>query len=167
MKHVVDIKNYFQGANINNLVINGNMTKSGTETYQNRSTEEAPVSYSDEQIAGALEAICGEGKAIDAKWKWAGAQWMLHFLAGYPAKAQEFCDRIAALPFKAPLAFSCDYNNIRNYSTLSFMQDDPRQIDRVRYSRTDKQVFLQLRDVAQALQRQLKQLSLPPMADAV
>ena len=166
-KHVVDIKNYFQGANINNLVINGNMSKSGTETYHHSAADDAQVAYSDKQVAQALEAVCGEGKAINTKWKWAGAQWLLRFVANYPAKAQEFCDRIAELPFNGRLAIACEYNNIRKYSTLSFLNEDPRQMDKVRYSRNDETIFYQLRDVATALMTELRRLSLPTIADAV
>lgn len=65
------IYNYFSGATINNLVINGNMTKNGPENYN--SNQEKKNTYSDTQIAQALSRIVGKGKAIDTKQKWAGA----------------------------------------------------------------------------------------------
>ena len=47
-----DIINYFQGATINNLVINGNMTKSGPDQFHN---EHKPKMHASEvQVAQAL-----------------------------------------------------------------------------------------------------------------
>jgi hypothetical protein len=53
-----DIYNYFQGATINNLVINGNMTKSGSEQYDNREHQEEKRSLTPEQVKAALD-LCG------------------------------------------------------------------------------------------------------------
>jgi hypothetical protein len=139
------------------MVVNGNMTKSGTENYHNSTA--AMKEYSDEQVARALEAIVGKGKPIDAKWKWAGAKWLLNFVADFPLKTQDFCKRIALLKFSRELEFDCDYNNIRAVSTLSFLSENPLQMDKVRYSEADKGAFLQLRSVVQALQRELEKVT--------
>jgi len=112
--------------------------------------------YSDVQIARAIEAICGDGKALDTKQKWAGVHWLLRWECNYPARPKEFCERIATLPLREDLAYKCDYRNIREISTLSFLNEDPRQMERVRYSKNDEAVFLQLREVVQALQRELQ-----------
>ena len=114
--------------------------------------------WSDEQIAQAIEAICGEGKALDTKQKWAGVQWLLRWECNYPARAKEFCERIARLPLRKDLAYKCDYRNIREFSTLSFLNEDPRQINRVKYSKNDEAAFIQLKEVVVALQRELHQL---------
>lgn len=50
------IYNYFQGATINNLVINGNMVKSGPDQFQNTSSEKKSISS--EQVVSALKQ-CG------------------------------------------------------------------------------------------------------------
>ena len=50
------IENYFQGATIHNLVINGNMNRSGTENYYAAAAQEGqrtPRTYTDEQVARA------------------------------------------------------------------------------------------------------------------
>ncbi len=112
--------------------------------------------YSDVQIARAIEAICGDGKALDTKQKWAGVHWLLRWECNYPARPKEFCERIAMLPLREDLAYKCDYRNIREISTLSFLNEDPRQMERVRYSKNDEAAFLQLREVVWALQRELK-----------
>ena len=111
--------------------------------------------YSDAQIARAIEAICEDGKALDTKQKWAGVHWLLRWECNFPARPKEFCERIATLPLREDLAYKCDYRNIREISTLSFLNEDPRQMEGVRYSKNDEAVFLQLREVVQALQREL------------
>ena len=111
--------------------------------------------YSDSQIAKAIEAICGGGKALDTKQKWAGVHWLLRWECNFPARAKDFCERIACLPLRKDLAYKCDYRNIREISTLSFLNEDPRQMEKVRYSKNDEAMFLQLREVVQALQKEL------------
>lgn len=53
--HFGGIFNYFEGATINNLVINGNMTKSGTEQYQNNSSRRSTTNVTADALAQALE----------------------------------------------------------------------------------------------------------------
>lgn len=57
--HRGGIFNYFQGATINNLVINGNMTKSGSENYHNTSSKENESTVSSKQLAEALKSCKG------------------------------------------------------------------------------------------------------------
>ena len=116
--------------------------------------------FTDEQVARAIEAICGEGKPLDSKQKWAGVQWLLRWECNYPPRAREFCERIARLPLSEDLAYRCEYNNIRPYSTLSFLNDDPRQINNVKYSKNDEAAFLQLREVAMALHQELQKTNI-------
>ena len=112
--------------------------------------------YTDEEVARALANIVGKGKPIDTKGKWAGALWLLRWECNYPAKAQDFCERIRQLPLPDDLEYPCEYENIRKASTLSFINDDARQMDKVRYSKHDEQEFFQMRGVALALEKELK-----------
>ncbi len=153
----------FQGANIHNLVINGNMVKNGNENYNSNSNETQHTSYSDEQIARALVNIVGKNKAIDSKQKWAGAHWFLRWECNYPAKPQDFCNRIDLLGLPDDLEFKCDYSNIRAYATLSFMNEDPRYLEAVRYSKNDEQVFFQMRSVVIALREELQKIKIQPI----
>ena len=75
------IFNYFEGATINNLVINnGTYNKSGVDHhYYSSKDNREKHSYSDEQIAQAIENINGEGKPIDSKQKWAAVYWYLRW----------------------------------------------------------------------------------------
>lgn len=51
------IINYFQGATINNLVINGNMVKSGPDQFHNTCSQKKKLSS--EQMVSALK-LCGD-----------------------------------------------------------------------------------------------------------
>lgn len=152
------IYNYFQGATINNLYVNSRVVRHGNETIHNQYSEkQVPSSYSDEQVARALTKIVGKGKPIDSKQKWAGALWLLHWLCNYPLNAKLACERVNSLPFERKLEYSCDYNNIRPLTTLSFMNEDARNLEHVRYSKSDEAVFLQMREVVIALKNELQE----------
>ena len=117
--------------------------------------------FSDEQIARALEAIVGKGKAIDTKQKWAGAYWYLRWAANFPVDTQKFCERIAGMKFARELEYACDYRNIRELATLSFIEQDPRQMELVKPSKNDERVFSQCREVALRLAEALGKTYLP------
>ena len=117
--------------------------------------------FSDVQIAKALEACVGKGKVIDAKWKWAGAYWYLRWACNYPVDVKECCDRMNALHFKSKLEFSCDYNNIRRVCKCSFMNYDPQQMDKVKVSNMDQDVFSCCREIALKLAEELGKAYLP------
>lgn len=143
----------FQGAHIGKVIyINGTMNY---YEHKERNTQE---NYTDEEVARALVRITGKGKPIDTKGKWAGALWALRWECNYPAKAQEFCERIRRLPLPEGLEVPCEYNNIRMLATLSFMNEDPRQMDKVRYSVHDQKDFFQLKEVAVALRQELQKI---------
>ena len=154
------IINNFNGARINKIVINKAdcITNNEYERFYEKSEQQEKLSYSDEEIAQALANIVGKNKAIDSKQKWAGAQWFLRWECNYSPKAQDFCDQIARLQLPDSLEFKCDYNNIRPLSTLSFMNEDARNLDTVRYSKSDEPVFMQMRSVVVALSEELKKI---------
>ena len=112
--------------------------------------------YTDEKIAKAIVAINGKGKPLNSKQRWAGVHWVLRWVCNYPAKPQDFCDRVAQLPLPEDLEFKCDCRNIRELSTLSFINQDPREMNQVKPSKNDEQVFFQLREVALALMKELQ-----------
>ena len=157
--HLGGIHNYFQGATIHNLVINGNMNKNGSEHYHEKDSKDTSNHYSDEQVATALANLVGKNKPIDSKQKWAGAQWFLRWECNYPAKALDFCNKISSLPLPEDLEFQCEYNNIRALSTLSFMNEDARKLEQVKYSKNDEQIFFQMRTVVVALREELLRLT--------
>lgn len=153
--HHGGIYNYFQGATIHNLVINGNMNKNGNDNYHEGHCQEKH-NYNDEQVATALANIVGKGKPIDSKRKWAGAIWLLQWVCNYPQNARLACERINSLPLPQDLEYACDYRNVRELTTLSFMNEDARHMESVKYSKNDEGVFLELREVAIALEEELQ-----------
>ena len=74
----------------------------------------------------------------------------------YPSRAFDFCEKIKSLPFHEEPEIACEYNNIRPLSTLSFMNEDPRQMENVKYSKNDENVFFQMKNVVNALRRELQ-----------
>lgn len=147
----------FQGATINNLVINGFMTKNGNDHYYYQDSEERPV-FSDQQVARALERIVGKGKVIDTKQKWVGAIWYLRWVCNYPMSLKNACDKINSLPFGHELEIGCDYNNLRPFSTLPFLNDNPDHLDAIRYSKNDELIYHQSRSVVIALKQELQNM---------
>jgi hypothetical protein len=116
--------------------------------------------FSDEQIAQAIKAICGKGKPLNSKKRWAGVFWCLRWYCNFPPTAKEFCERVAKLPL-GKLDFECDYGCIRHDCTLSFMDENARYIDKARYSNMDTDIFMQCREVVLALAAELGKAALP------
>lgn len=112
--------------------------------------------YTDEQVARAITSICGKGRALDSKRKWAAVYWYLRWAAGYPVNAHDFCLRIATLPLPADLPFRCDYTSIRHDCTATFMNQDAREVDRVKPSQMDIPFYQLCREVVLALARALE-----------
>jgi len=153
-QHHGGIYNYFQGATINHIVINGNMSRSGNDTYY-REKQKEEIDYSDEQVARALTNIVGKGKPVDSKQKWAAVYWYLRWQCNFPVKGSDFCERIASLPFTEKLDPECDYNNIRKQLTLPLMSQDARNLDSVRPTKFEEETFAQYRTVVLALEKEL------------
>ena len=120
--------------------------------------EATNLGLTDAQVAQAIEAICGEGRALDKKQKWAGVYWCLRWYCNYPVKGSDFCERIARLPFSKVLNPECDYENIRKLVTLSFMAQDARQLDSVKASRGNEATLAECKTVVLALAQELEKV---------
>lgn len=117
--------------------------------------------YSDKQVAQALEACVGKGRVVDAKWKWAGVYWYLRWTCNYPVDAKEFCKKIVSLDLDIPADYECSYESIRKICTLSFMEYDARRMDLVRVSKNDQGMFSQCREIALKLAEELGNSVIP------
>ena len=104
--------------------------------------------FTDEQIAQALMACVGEDKVINIMRKWAGAYWCLRWKCNYPVDIKEFCNKIEGMKLSVPERLKCDYNNIRKFCKLSFMDCDPFGKAEVKVSNMDKDVYSWCREVA-------------------
>jgi len=127
----------------------------GTQTMNN--------GFSDEQVAKALTACVGKGKVIDQKRKWAGAYWCLRWKCNYPVDIKEFCNKIEGLKLDTPDHLKCDYNNIRKFCKLSFMDCDPFGNAEVKVSTMDRDVYSWCREVALKLAEELGKTYLPKL----
>ena len=157
-QHMGGIVNYFQGATIHNIVINGNMTRSGKEYYNSAENKQT---YTDEQITKAITACVGDDKVINNMRKWAGVYWCLRWKCNYPVDIREFCFRIESLMLNLPDSLKCDYNNIRKFCKLSFMEYDPFSRAEVKVSNMDKEVYAWCREVALKVGEELGKTYLP------
>ena len=117
--------------------------------------------YSDKLVAQVLEASAGKGLILDAKWKWAGAYWLLRWACNYPVDAKEFCKKIRSLEMDIADEYDCSYESIRKLCTLSFMDYDPRHMETVRVSKNDQGMFSQCREIVLKLVDEFQNASLP------
>ena len=116
------IYNYFQGATINNLVINGNMTKNGTEHYPHEGKKEGG-SVNDDQIARAITMVSGKDKPLMLQKHYVGIICVLQSM-GWPRKFATCCTRINALPGHEQFPVKCDSNAIKSTQAFKFASVD-------------------------------------------
>lgn len=156
-KLVSELMGSMHGAHIRgNVNIYMNVEKVyNDERISEEKKEKQQKQNTDEVVGRTLAAMAGEGKPINCKQKWAGAYWYLRWAYNYPVDPQEFCKRIQNLPYADGLEVSCNYENIRKLATLSFMEQDPRQMDKVKPSKMDNQAFMQCREIALLLEEKL------------
>ena len=119
--------------------------------------------FDDKQIAQALMACVGDDKVINNMRKWAGAYWCLRWKCNYPVDIKEFCTKIDSLNLDIPDHLKCDYNNIRKFCKLSFMDCDLFGKAEVKVSSMDKDVYSWCREVALKLAEELGKAYLPKL----
>jgi hypothetical protein len=117
--------------------------------------------FSDQQIARALEACVGRERVINTKWKWAGAYWYLRWACNYPVDIREFCEKIENMNLNIDAKYKCDYNNIRRFCTLSFIDYNPLKMDNVKFSKNDASAFADCRAIALKLAEEIGKTYLP------
>ena len=117
--------------------------------------------FSDKQIGQALLACVGKDRVIDAKWKWAGAYWYLRWACNYPVDPKDFCQKISDMKLDIEEKYRCEYRNIREQATLSFMSQDATKMQKVQPSKNDEKEFAICREVALKLAEELGKTYLP------
>ena len=137
----------------NNIAQTITQTINGNVYYGQGKQKQEP--YSDEEIAQALLACIGEDKVINNMRKWAGAYWCLRWKCNYPVDIKDFCVKINTLDLNLPDNLQCDYNNIRKFCKLSFLDYDPFGKAEVRVSTLDREVYAWCREVAYKLAEEL------------
>ena len=109
------IVNYFQGATIHNIVINGNMSRSGTEHYHTRETK----SMRQEALAEELptrETMCQAVESgVKAGLWWGNQSWAVVYrvyqLKGYTGSMSDFVREAQTWPLD--LAATCTYDAVQ------------------------------------------------------
>ncbi len=166
-KSIKNITNNFGGATIFNMVMNqtsNNMFSDNGNTESDDQQEHGKERiYSDAEVARAIETICGDGLPLNSKKRWGGVYWYLRWACNYPVNIADFCRRVKGLPFSGVLAYDCDYNNLRPWGTVSFMNQDARQLDMVKPSKMDEPAFYDCRTVVTALQNALTEARQAPV----
>ena len=131
--------------------------------YQGKS-EGGQNGFSDEQVSKALLACVGKNQMINSKWKWAGAYWCLRWKCYYPVDAKEFCNKIKSLNLGLSDDLSddldCNYESIRKYCSLSFMDSDPFGKVEIKVSNMDKGTYSVCRQIALNLGEELGKTTL-------
>lgn len=157
-KKPTGIYNYFEGATINNLVINsGSYTKNGTEHhyYKQAGKEDEKHKYSDEQLAKAIQGICGKEKALNNYQLWLGVCCLLSSKYGFPNNLEMCCERIMQLPYDE-LELECKYENIRKFAFLKFVKEGVEAWDDYQPKDEEKKLFYGCKRVAQDLEKALQ-----------
>ena len=153
------IYNYFQGATINNLVINGNLNQSGSVSNNSGATkaETQRPKCSDEQVAKALVAINGKENVLNNYQVWLGACCLLMGKYGFPQNLESCCNRITNLPYgEAALAIECKYESVRKFSYLRFVKVDVDQWGDYKPNDDEKKLFYGCLAVVQKLDNLLR-----------
>ena len=127
--------------------------------YQGKS-EGGQNGFSDEQVSKALLACVGKNQMINSKWKWAGAYWCLRWKCYYPVDAKEFCNKIKSLNLGLSDDLDCNYESIRKYCSLSFMDSDPFGKVEIKVSNMDKGTYSVCRQIALNLGEELGKTTL-------
>ena len=128
--------------------------------YQGKS-ETGNNSFTDDQIKKALLACIGEERVICNMRRWAGAYWCLRWKCNYPVDIREFCTKIKSLELDIAKDYDCDYQNIRRFCKLSFIEYDPFGKTEVKVSAMDREVYSWCREVANKLAEELGKTYLP------
>jgi hypothetical protein len=155
------IYNYFEGATIHNLVINGNMTRSGDEHYYAQPASTAQPKPTPEQLARALEANIGKGRAIDSQRAWLGACLLLGWKYGFPRNLQDCCRQVNQLPVDwTRVEYPCKYDNIRMFGSYKFVKEPVDDWPKLIPRDDERSVFVKCLDVSQELEKSIEQTML-------
>ena len=155
-QHYGGIHNYFQGATIHNLVINGNMNKNGSEHYHEKDNSEKRPKATKEQIARALVALNGKDNVIDSQRAWLGACLLLGWKYGFPRNLNDCCKHIEQMPIDmAQLEFQCKYESIRMFGCWKFVKESYDNWATLVPRDEERQVFEKCLSVAQALDAEI------------
>jgi len=149
------IVNHFGGATIHNLVINGNMTKNGTEYYGDHSSDIPVSAYTDEVVGNAILALNGHKKPLCEKQLFLGIIKVLSAKCGWSCKWATSCDRINQLEVAANFEVRCDANNLKAPSALKFASLDYQEWEDYVPLPAERDVFNKNKTLAKLFEEEL------------
>lgn len=145
----------FNGSNLQNvqIVIAQNGSKVVYKEMTTSKNENPQIT--EEQIANAIRPINGKGKPLDEYQLWLGVCCILSWKYGYPRNLKDCCERINSLPLEG-VEYICKYENIRKFSTCSFVKEDARLWGSYKPKESERTLFNNCLSVAQAFDMEIQ-----------
>ena len=113
----------------------------------------------DQQMADAINSICGKGMPLDDKQKWLGVCCLVRARYNYPYDIEVCCKRLAALPYKTPLYKECDYDNVRKLAIYGFASEPYDRWKTYTPRKTEKKHFDSCFYVARELENAINKIT--------
>lgn len=135
-----------------NIVVESGVTVNYYESY----LEDHHVKASDEQISRAINAINGKDKVLKHQQAFLGVCCYLASLYKWPNNMGITANRLMQLPGADEWELPCRWDSFRRFVTYKFAMTDYAEWDDYNPSSSERDIFLECRDVARAFDQQLK-----------
>ena len=127
-----------------------------TVNYYESLSEDHHVTVSDEQISRAINAINGKDKVLKHQQAFLGICCYLASLYKWPNNMGITANRLMQLPGADEWELPCRWDSFRRFVTYKFAMTDYAEWDDYNPSSSERDIFLECRDVARAFEQQLK-----------
>ncbi len=118
--------------------------------------ESAKSKATDEQVCRAIAAINGKDKVLKHQHAFLGICCYLASMQKWPTNLEVCASRVAQLDKTGEWYCSCKWESIRKFSRYGFALTDYEEWDDYNPNSTEKDLFVECRDVARALDQQLQ-----------
>ena len=119
-------------------------------------SESAKSKATDEQVCRAIAAINGKDKVLKHQQAFLGICCYLACMQKWPTNLEVCASRVAQLDKTGEWYCSCKWESIRKFSRYGFALTDYGEWDDYSPNSTEKDLFVECRDVARALDQQLQ-----------
>lgn len=124
--------------------------------YNEAAATVAEGKATDEQICRAIAAINGKGKPLKHQQAFLGVCCYLASTQKWPNDLEACARRVALLDKNGEWCYPCKWESFRKYSRYSFARADYAEWDDFKPNDTETELFIECRDVARALDRQIQ-----------
>ena len=111
----------------------------------------------DEQVAAALTAINGRGKAVSEQQAWLGVIKRLQQY-GWPHDLEKCVERLNALPGMDGLEYPCKYESFRKFKNYGFARLEVAEWADYKPNETERAIFYKCRDAADATEAEIRRI---------